>query len=273
LGALSILSGPPDKRWVAHSFGSAASAYDGVAVLQRSVGQNLIQHLPTWSADGFILDVGAGTGYFARVLDDLYPSARVVALDIAEGMLRCARERFSGACLGGDAEALPLATGSIDLIFSNLAIQWCTSPVSAFREFHRVLRPGGYLLFSTFGPMTLQELRRAWTQVDAFSHVNEFSEMKVLELSLSEAGFSVGKLDATVIAIEYLNVMSLMRELKTLGARNLTAERPRHLTGKDAMARMISAYPCQDLTGSTSIHASFEVITGFARRSVVPGNS
>ena len=266
--APSVLTGSPDKRWVARSFGSAASAYDSVAVLQRSVGQNLIDSLPTWSGDGFILDVGAGTGHFSRILQDVYPSARVVALDIAEGMLRCARERFLGECVGGDAEVLPVAAGSIDLIFSNLAIQWCASPVTAFREFHRVLRPGGYLLFSTFGPRTLQELRRAWAQVDAFSHVIEFHEVKILQDSLSVAGFSVDKLEATAMVIEYTTVMSLMRELKALGARNLTADRPRHLTGKDAMARMISAYPRQDMTGSTSIGASFEVIAGFARRSV-----
>ena len=271
MGALSVLKSPPDKRWIAHSFGAAASAYDGVAVLQRSVGQDLIENLPTWSGDGFVLDVGAGTGHFSRTLEGLYPAARVIALDIAEGMLRCASEWFTGACVGGDAEALPLATGSIDVIFSNLAIQWCGSPLTAFREFHRVLRPSGHLLFSTFGPKTLQELRRSWAQVDDFSHVIEFNEVKVLEQSLSEAGFSVDKLEATVMAIDYVDVMSLMRELKALGARNLTAERPRHLTGKDAMGRMISAYPRQGLTGSTSIRASFEVISGFATRSVRSG--
>jgi malonyl-CoA O-methyltransferase len=273
VGGLSVLNSSPDKRWIAHSFGAAALAYDGVAVLQRSVGQNLIENLPTWSGDGFLLDVGAGTGHFSRTLEGLYPAARVIALDIAEGMLRCARERFTGACVGGDAEALPFAAGSIDVIFSNLAIQWCGSPLTTFREFHRVLRPGGHLLFATFGPRTLQELRSAWAQVDDFSHVIEFNEVKVLEQSLSQAGFSVGKFEATVMVIDYVNVMSLMRELKALGARNLTAGRPRHLTGKDAMARMISVYPQHDLTGSSSIRASFEVISGFATRSARPGGS
>jgi len=266
VGGLSVSKSTSNKRWIADSFGLAAPTYDSVAFLQRSVGLKLIDCLPTWSGSGVVLDVGAGTGHFSRVLQDLYPTAHVIALDIAEGMLRCARERFTGACVGGDAEDLPMADGSVDLIFSNLAIQWCGSPSTACREFYRVLRPGGHVLFSTFGPKTLQELRCAWAQVDDLSHVIEFNELKVLEQSLTEAGFSINTIQATVMAIEYVDVMSLMRELKALGARNLTAGRPRHLTGKNAMARMISAYPSQDLPGSTAIHASFEVIAGFASR-------
>ncbi len=254
----------PDKRLVARSFGSAASSYDGVAELQRYVGRRLLDYLPPLAGGLCILDVGAGTGVFSQILGETYPSAHIVALDIAEGMLRCAQDRFSGSCVGGDAEALPFAASSVDLIFSNLAIQWCVCPVATFQEFHRVLRPGGHLVFSTFGPMTLQELRYAWARVDVRSHVNEFIESSILCQALSEAGFAALEFQATLQTLEYVDVMSLMRELKGLGARNLTADRPRHLMGKGAMGKMVAAYPATGSIDSTSVFATFEVFAGSA---------
>ena len=254
-----------DKRLVARSFGSAATLYDAVANLQRSVGIELLGSLPAAGVNGCVLDVGAGTGYFTRILSERYSGAHIVAVDIAEGMLRRAREQFSGDCVGGDAEALPLATGSVELIYSNVAIQWCACPLTTFREFQRVLKPGGALFFSTFGPCTLQELRRAWAQVDANSHVIEFRGTEAIEWSLNEAGFTEIEIGAKVWELEYADVMSLMRELKGLGARNLTQARPRHLTSKGAMAKMMAAYPCRNSGYSASVTASFEVIVGSAR--------
>lgn len=255
----------PDKRLVARSFGSAAPSYDAVANLQRSVGMNLLESLPVTGVNGCVLDVGAGTGYFSRILSERYSDAHIIAVDIAEGMLRHARNQFSGDCVGGDAEALPLATGSVELIYSNLAIQWCAHPLTIFREFQRVLKPGGALFFSTFGPRTLVELRRAWGRVDAKSHVIEFVEAEAIECSLNEAGFTDIEIGVSVRELEYADVMSLMRELKGLGARNLTQARPRHLTSKGAMAKMMAAYPCRNSGNSASVSASFEVIVGSAK--------
>lgn len=259
---MSALLKHTPKQLVARSFGAAAESYDGVAALQRSVGRMLLEKAWAPVSARQVLDVGAGTGYCSAALQDRFPDARVVALDIAEGMLRRARERFSGPCVVGDAEALPFAANAVDLVFSNLAIQWCGCPAAAFGEFRRVLRPGGRLAFATFGPLTLTELRQAWAAVDDHTHVNDFVGAPRLRECLASAGFAEVEVQVGRRRVAYADVMLLMRELKGLGARNLTARRPRHLLGKGALARMMAAYPRTN--AETSIMATFEILTGTA---------
>lgn len=260
----------PDKRWVCRSFGAAARGYDGVADLQRDIGDRLLSQLPARAEPpAVILDVGTGTGYCAGHLLSRYPEARlIIALDIAENMARAARDRIGrgprrhGLC--GDAEALPLADGSVDLVVSNLAIQWCLDLAGVFREFRRVLKPEGVALFSTFGADTLAELRGAWAAVDAYSHVNEFASAETVAAALAGAGFATAEVSRETRRLSYPDVPSLMRELKSLGAHNVTAGRPRHLTGKGTMRRMLAAYPAPAADGT--IRAGFEVVYGRARR-------
>lgn len=259
----------PEKRWVGRSFGAAAHSYDGVAGLQRSVGRALLSRWPERIASPeVILDVGTGTGHFAAELKARHPESRVIALDISEGMLRVARDRLgcgeAGLCLCGDAEALPLANEGVELVFSNLAIQWCVKSAQVFREIFRVLEPGGVVIFSTFGGATLAELRRAWASVDGYSHVNDFAGIRELEAALLGAGFVDVALEAETRFLEYRDVPALMRELKSLGARNVTAGRPRHLTGKGALRKMIEAYEAQMPAGI--VRAGFETVAGYARK-------
>jgi malonyl-CoA O-methyltransferase len=255
-----------DKRWVGRSFGAAARGYDGVAELQRGIGERLLSRLPDECAPAVIADVGAGTGYCAARLRERYPEARLVLVDIAEGMLRTARERIGPAalCLLSDAEALPLAGEAVDLLVSNLALQWCPDLKAVFGEFRRVLKPGGILLFSTFGAGTLAELRRAWAVADpAHTHVNEFAGLPAIAAALEAAGFAQAELESQARRLEYPDVHALMRELKGLGAHNVTAARPRQLTGKDRLRRMVEVYP-GEMGGA--VGASFEVVYGRATK-------
>lgn len=257
----------PDKRLVGRSFGAAAERYDGLADLQRSAGERLLSRLPGLGlSPDRVVDVGSGTGYLTACLMDLYPKADLVALDIAEGMLRFARSRHrelgAGRLVCGDAEALPFRDRSVDVVFSNAAIQWCSGFDPVFREFRRVLKPGGIALFSTFGAGTLQELRAAWASVDDYSHVNLFGDSAAMISSLREAGFEELDVSAEINRLEYGSVYDLMRELKGLGAHNVTLDRPRHLTAKGALRRMIAAYERQ--SAGKGIAATFEIIYGYA---------
>jgi malonyl-CoA O-methyltransferase len=258
------------KGNVARSFGRAAQTYDGVAELQRKIGRALMGRLTPLSSDAVVLDLGAGTGFFARQLAAMSDGGRVIALDIAEPMLRQAKSGFEGFTVVGDAEAMPIRTGSVDLVFSNMCIQWCQSPERLFAELRRILKPHGTVVFSTFGPRTLDELRRAWAAGDDYDHVIGFRSAAEIERALVSAGLIWSEKAFWLECCPYPDVLALMRELKELGARNASGNRLRTMTGKGRLAAMIAAYPRNDkaLEGG-GIVATFEVLGGQLRCSGV----
>jgi demethylmenaquinone methyltransferase / 2-methoxy-6-polyprenyl-1,4-benzoquinol methylase len=94
------------------------------------------------------LDLGCGTGEFARAIARRYPRARVVACDFTHAMLEIGREggpphpEFAAA----DAQRLPFASGSFDLITNAFVARNLKDLAGAFAEWKRVLRPGGVAL-------------------------------------------------------------------------------------------------------------------------------
>ncbi|MET0064428.1 MAG: malonyl-ACP O-methyltransferase BioC, partial [Candidatus Thiodiazotropha endolucinida] len=175
-------TGAIDKRQARTAFSRAATHYDEAAELQREIGRRMLQRLTyIRHQPQVVLDVGAGTGEATLALKKHYKKARTIALDFAMPMLHQVRKRGGWLrrpiCICGDAEQLPLADQSVDMIFSNAVLQWCNDLQGTFSEFLRVLRPNGMLLFSTFGPDTLQELRKSWSHVDGHSHVSPFPDM------------------------------------------------------------------------------------------------
>ena len=119
------------------------------------------------------------------------------------------------------AERLPLADASVDLILSNLMLQWC-DPDAVFAEFRRVLAPSGLLCFTSFGPDTLRELRSAWSKVDSRTHVHQFIDMHDIGDALVRAGFSSPVLDVERYTLTYLDVGRLAADLKNTGARKVS---------------------------------------------------
>ena len=256
-----------DRRRVRRSFAHAAPSYDAAAVLQARVRDELLQRLDVVRLEpAVVLDLGAGTGHASLALKRRFRSSQVVALDLAEGMLREAGRRqtllrrFRRVC--GHAAQLPLRDASVDLVFSNLMLQWCTDPDAVFRECRRVLRPGGLLTFTTFGPDTLVELRRAWAAADHHTHVNRFIDMHDLGDALLRAGLVEPVMDVERYTLTYAEVRDLMLDLKAIGAHNANAGRPRGLTGKGALARMTAAYEAVRRDGR--LPATHEVVFGQA---------
>lgn len=260
-----------DKRRVRTAFDRAAGEYDAAAVLQREVADRTLERLAIMRVTpATILDVGAGTGYCSRALAERYPKSRVMLLDVAPGMLRQARtasglwnrlrQRF--VYVAGDAEALPLADASVDFIFSNLTLQWCVDLDRTFAEFRRVLAPGGLLMFTTFGPDTLKELRECWAQVDGFTHTNAFIDMHDVGDALVRAQFADPVMDMEHLSVTYTDALSLMRDLKQIGAHNATSGRARGLTGRGRLRRLVAAYEAYRRDGV--LPATHEVIYGHA---------
>lgn len=251
----------PDKRQVAASFSRAAASYDSVAQLQRDVGQALLARLPaTLSVDRWI-DLGSGTGHFSRVLGERFPQAEGVAVDIAEGMLRHART-LGGAqqYIVGDAEQLPLADASCDLLFSSLAVQWCGDFAAVLAEALRVLRPGGVMVFASLCDGTLSELRDSWRAVDSSVHVNRFRPLTRYQQLCTDSALQMLALEAVPHVLHYGDVRDLTHELKALGAHNINPGRPGGLTGRQRIKGLIDAY--EGLRQPAGLPATYQVVYG-----------
>ena len=253
------------------AFEQAASSYDAAAVIQREISQRLLERLNYINLEPVrILDVGAGTGISLAGFKQHYPAANIFALDIARSMLLEAKKkqgwwqrlRQPVKLITGDAESLPLADASVDLLFSNLAVQWCLDLDQTFREFKRVLKPGGLLMFTTFGPDTLKELRSCWSQVDGYTHVNNFIDMHDIGDALIRSSFAEPVMDMELLTMTYSDVPSLMRDLKSVGAHNVTRGRSRKLTGKGRLQQVIDAY--EQFRSDGVLPASYEVVYGHA---------
>ncbi len=211
-----------------------------------------------------ILDLGSGTGYCSRRLNR--PDFRVINVDLAWAMLVQARilQELETDYVCADAESLPIRDRSIDIVFCNLVIQWCPVPESLFTEVHRILQPGGIFVFSTLGPNTLSELRDAWKRVDFNSHVNPFPECSTIRSAISRSGLENLAIERDFMKIDYPDVIELMRELKGIGAHNVTSDRPRTLTGKGKINRVIGEY--KNINPDQTISATFELIFGRCNR-------
>jgi malonyl-CoA O-methyltransferase len=258
------------KTKIKQSFAAASSGYDDIALLQRNVGIDLLQHVVITDPVGTMVDLGCGTCFLINeLLEQNKPvkPEQVIALDIAMPMLQTARTKLKNSWLinyiCADVECLPLQSHVVDLVLSNLAFQWCGNLDEAFNEVKRLLKPGGQFVFTTFGANTLHELKAAWQEVDDYTHVNTFCSVAQLTDHLQHAGFLGIELTSRPYVSTYESVWDLMAELKQLGAHTVMAGANKRLTTRSAMQRMICAYHKQDENGL--IPATFEVISAMVK--------
>ena len=261
-----------DRGQVRRAFSRAARSYDAAAGLQHAIEARLLESLDYLEArkPEVVLDLGCGPATAAVAMQRRWPKARVLALDLALPMLResVAHERWhplrrqvQRVC--ADVRALPLAEGSVDVVFSNLCLQWIEDLPAVLAGFRRVLRPGGLLLVSTFGPDTLHELRDAFAEVDAAPHVSPFAGIAQFGDALMAAGFRDPVLDRDDTVTWYRDVAELMRALRAMGATNALQARRQTLTGKARFARAARAYAAH-CGQDGHLPATWETITAMA---------
>jgi len=253
-----------DSTAIRRSFGRNAINYDQVANLQFEIGKKLLTQLDQITINpNIILDLGSGTGWAGAVLQKHFLQAHVVEMDFALPMLLFARKRaptLSYVC--ADATYLPLHAGIVDLIYSNAMLQWCNDLQQVFINLRQTLTPNGLILFTTFGPSTLQELRLAWLKVDTYPHVSTFLGLDNLKSILKNVGFKRVELHSELKSLTCMDVKELMLNLKTLGAHNALHERAKGLTGKNRFAAMLKNY--EQLRVNSQLPVSYEIIYGQA---------
>jgi malonyl-CoA O-methyltransferase len=258
-----------DKARVRASFDRAAATYDAAAVLQKLVRDEMFDRLGLIKVlPQTILDAGCGTGHGSFQLQKRFRSAHVFSLDLALGMLKqtYVQQSWLSKMFGqkrlvcADIEHLPIAENSMDVVWSNLALQWCNDLDQSFTEISRILKPNSLLIFSTFGPDTLKELRTASN--NGKTHVSRFIDMHDIGDALTRNGFSAPVLDVERYTLTYDDVKSVMTDLKSIGANNATQGRGRGLTGKSFFKNLAEQYEQFRVDGK--LPATFEVIYGHA---------
>jgi malonyl-CoA O-methyltransferase len=254
-----------DTLQVRRAFARAASTYERHDALQREVESRLVESFDYYEGKPErVLDVGCGTGRGTAQLKKRWRDAEVIALDLSLSMLREARRHrgwfrpFERVC--ADGQALPFPDRSMDVVYSNLCLQWCDSPRPLLAECARVLKPGGFFVASSLGPDTLTELREAWAAADTEqAHVGRFLDLHDIGDAALAAGLKDPVLDSDHITLDYADVRGLLTDLKGLGATNADRERPHALTGKARFKAMLDAYETRRHDGR--IPATWEVIT------------
>ncbi|MBK7953148.1 MAG: malonyl-ACP O-methyltransferase BioC [Candidatus Accumulibacter sp.] len=262
-----------EQRQVRRNFARAATTYDEVAVLQREVGSRMLERLDYVRIEPQrVLDLGCGTGASLTALQERYPRASLIGVDLSEPMLRAAQAkssrlrwllpflRGSRPLLAADAACLPLAPQSVGLLWSNLMLHWLDDPLPVFREAHRLLEVEGLLMFSTFGPDTLKELRASFS--DGYLHTQRFTDMHDYGDMLVECGFADPVMDAEVLTMTYASLDDLLTDLRRSGSTCAMRARRHSLTGRSTWAEARAAYA--RLPGTGRLPATVEVVYGHA---------
>ena len=241
------------------TFNDAASNYDDNAFLQSEIANRLAEKLKVISIKPqTIIDLGSGTGLLSNKTAEIFPNANLICVDFAQQSLL---ENPQNLKVCANAYELPFASNSVDFIVSNLMMQWCPDLKALFNECFRVLKPESLILFTTFGPDTLKELKRSWSAVDSSAHVNNFIDMHDIGDQMLQSGFQSPIMEMENITLTYEKVLDLMHDLKSIGAQNV-GSRSKALTGKTKFKKMIEMYESYRSDGK--LPATYEVIYGHA---------
>jgi len=248
---------------VRSAFNKASSQYDAHAFLQKEIATRLDSKLDVIAGNSNVIaDLGAGTGLLSQNLIKRFPDSQLICLDFAQASLS---NNPSKNKLCADANHLPLADNSVDIVISSLMMQWCPDLEQLFSEIHRVLKNDGLILFSTFGPDTLKELKKSWSVVDDQAHVNTFTDMHDIGDQMLGAGFQSPVMEMEKLTLTYQTVTDLLRDLKAIGAQTVST-RSKSLMGKEKFQLMIKMYESYRTEGK--LPATYEVIYGHAWKKI-----
>lgn len=263
-----------DRNRLRRAFDRAAPKFDSVAALHREIADRMIERLSIIRLNArVILDAGSATGYATKLLRKRFAHSFVIELDHSEVMLRQRANRrrtyvpWSGlqrSSVCADFQRMPLAPSSVDLVWSNLALHWADEISAVFAEAHRVLRPGGLLMFSMFGPDTLKELKSTFR--DGGFRVNRFVDMHDVGDVLVKSGYADPVMDMENLTLTYTNVAALLHDLKAQGSSSTQELAHKGLVARNIYAKVVARYEAFR-GGGGRVPATFEIVYGHAWKS------
>lgn len=255
------------RRASRRRFDRAAGGFDEADFVHRHAEEQILERMSPMQVDvSRILDVGAAAGRASRTLARRFRRSHVISIDTSLAMLRranAAHTRFRRISeVQADALALPLRTGSVDLVFANMLLPWLGDAATFLAATARVLRRDGLFVFSALGPDSLMELREAWGEVDDQEHVMQFADMHDLGDGLMQAGLREPVLDVDYLTLVYDDLASLFADLTAVGGRNTLTQRRRTLTGRQRFERFRRAVERRFADGKLSVR--LELVFGHA---------
>jgi len=243
-------------------FSDAAASYDSAAVLAHEGGRRMATRLDFVRIQPRRLaDIGCATGAGIHALRQRFPAALPLAVDFARPMLQAVKaragwlERLRGRaprCVNADVRALPLATASLDLVWSNLMLHWLDDLHAPLAELHRVLAHGGLLHFSMLGPDALKELRTLGAPVRPFVDMHDVGDLLVA------AGFADPVMEMEMLTLTYATPRAFLSDQRRLGVRDALLGD----LGWRQWRQLLAAWPHE----AGRLPARFEVIYGHAWR-------
>ncbi|VAX36791.1 hypothetical protein MNBD_UNCLBAC01-1295 [hydrothermal vent metagenome] len=247
-----------DKK-IREAFSDAAMQYDVLASLHREIGRELVKKIMTVEHCHEALDVGMGTGWLANRLTHVFPDAKVVGVDFAQGMIEAAKKREGTfEIVQADARCLPFEENTFDIVASNLAYQWMSDLEKSFNECYRVLKDKGYLYFTLFGANTFNELFDSLEF--AFDGdtlpIKRLADKEQVLIALESSGFKNIQINVERINTHFPNMMVLIKWVKDIGANALAKD---FFVGKDLLQRADHYYE-KNFREHLGILATLEVI-------------
>ena len=221
-----------------YNFNHAAATYLANAPLQKNCALPLLAYLKDYQSSGLVLDLGSGPGTFSH---QATPAPKtIIRYDISLSMLKIKAE---GMAVNGDAAALPFASNSIGTVMSNLMVQWPLDKAPILTEIQRILRPGGYFMFTTLIAPSLWQLQLAWQQIDHEAHTLEFLTTMEYHALCQATGLQLIHSDSWSYDMHFTDIQALLRHFKVTGTTLTKTPQRSGLGGKKSLLALDRAYP------------------------------
>lgn len=242
----------------------AAPAASSHAFLLERVADDLAERLAGINRTfAKVLDLGAHHGVVGARMTGLAGVEMVVAMDSAPRLL----ERCPHPKVLADEELLPFRDGALDLVVSGLSLHLVNDLPGTLVQIRRILRPDGLMLAALLGGQTLGELREAFLAAEAevaggaSPRVAPFADVRELGALLQRAGFALPVVDSDTVTVTYPDPLSLIRDLRGMGATNALVHRHRQPMRRRTLVRALEIYHERFAGPDGRVPATFEIVT------------